>query len=123
MGVSCVIKLTIPGRPVPKARPRLGVHGRKAYVYTPPQTKEYEKLVGWVARCAGCKPSGEPVAVVLDIYVRRRMDVDNVAKSILDGLTGVAYEDDDQVVELVVRKHKVKRKEEERVEIEIKEAV
>jgi len=63
MGVSCVIKLTIPGRPVPKARPRLGVHGRKA------------------------------------------------------------YEDDDQVVELVVRKHKVKRKEEERVEIEIKEAV
>ena len=40
-----------------------------------------------------------------------------------DGLTGVAYEDDDQVVELVVRKHKVKRKEEERVEIEIREAV
>ena len=123
MGVRYVIKLTIPGRPVPKARPRLGVHGRKAYVYTPPQTKEYEKLVGWVAKCNGCKPSGEPVAVVLDIYVRRRMDVDNVAKTILDGLTGVAYEDDDQVVELLVRKHKVKRKEEERVEIEIKEAV
>lgn len=122
MGVRYVIKLTIPGRPVPKDRPRLGLRGRKAYVYTPAKTKEYEKLVGWVAKCNGCKPAGEPVAVVLDIYVRRRMDVDNVAKSILDGLTGVAYEDDDQVVELVVRKHKVKRKEEERVEIEIKEA-
>ena len=116
-----MIEFTIPGRPVPKGRPRLGHRGRKAYVYTPPQTKEYEKLVGWVAKCNGCKPAGEPVAVVLDIYVRRRMDVDNVAKSILDGLTGVAYEDDDQVVELLVRKHRVKAAAEERVEIEIRE--
>jgi len=99
----------------------LRVRGRKAFVYTPPDTKEYEKLVGWVARCAGCKPAGEPVAVVLDIYVRRKMDVDNVAKSVLDGFTGVAYEDDDQVIELLIRKHKVKREEEERVEIEVRE--
>lgn len=48
--------------------------------------------------------------------------MDNVAKSVLDGLAGVAYEDDDQVIELLVRKHKVRRKEEERVEIEIREA-
>ena len=58
---------------------------------------------------------------MLDIYIRRRMDVDNVAKSVLDGLNGVAYEDDDQVIELLVRKHKVTRKEEERVEIEIRD--
>ena len=121
MGVSCVIKLTIPGRPVPKARPRLGVHGRKAYVYTPPQTKEYEKLVGWVAKSAGCRPVEGPVSVALSVYVKGRLDADNIAKSILDGLTGVAYEDDDQVVELLVKKHKVKRKAEERVEIEIRE--
>ncbi len=31
------------------------------------------------------------------------------------------YEEADQVIELLVRKHKVKRKEEERVEIEIRE--
>ena len=116
-----VYSITIPGRPVPKGRPRLGVHGRKAYVYTPPKTKEYEKLVGWVAKTTGCKPVGEPVAVVLDIYVRRRMDVDNVAKSVLDGLNGIAYQDDDQVVELLVRKHRVKNTTDERVEIEIRE--
>ena len=115
------VRITVPGRPIPKGRPRLGVRGKKAFIYTPPETREFEKLVGWVARCAGCKPAGEPVAVVLDIYVRRKMDVDNVAKSVLDGLTGVAYEDDGQVVELLVRKHKVKREEEERVEIEITE--
>jgi len=122
-GVRYVIKLTIPGRPVPKGRPRLGIHGRKAYVYTPPKTKEYENLVGWVAKSAGCRPVEGPVSVALSVYVKGRLDADNIAKSILDGLTGVAYEDDDQVVELVVRKHKVKRKEEERVEIEIQEAV
>lgn len=52
----------------------------------------------------------------------RKMDLDNVAKSILDGLNGIAYVDDDQVVELLVRKHKVRCAKEERVEIEIREA-
>ena len=77
--------------------------------------------MGWVAKSSGCQPAEGPVSVVLDIYIRRRMDVDNVAKSVLDGLNGVAYEDDDQVIELLVRKHKVTRKEEERVEIEIRD--
>ena len=117
-----VYSITIPGRPVPKGRPRLGVRGKKAYVYTPPKTKEYENLVGWVARCAGCKPLNGPIAVKLRLFIRGRSgDVDNYSKSILDGLNGVAYEDDDQVVELQVRKYKVKRKEEERAEIEIRE--
>ena len=115
-------KITIPGRPVPKGRPRLGVRGRTAYVYTPPATVEYEKLVGWVAKSVGCRPVEGPVSVELDVYIRRRMDVDNVAKSVLDGLNGVAYEDDDQVVELLVRKHRVKNTADERVEIEIREA-
>lgn len=116
------IKILVPGRPVPKGRPRLGVRGRKAFVYTPPETREYERLVGWVAKASGCRPQSGPLAVELNIYARGRMDVDNVAKSILDGLNGVAYEDDDQVVELLVKKHKVKDKAEERVEIEIREA-
>ncbi len=77
-----------------------------------------------MAKSLGCRPVEGPVsvAVVLDIYVRRRMDVDNVAKSVLDGLNGIAYEDDDQVVELLVRKHRVKAAADERVEIEIREA-
>jgi len=117
------LRITIPGRPVPKARPRLGVRGRKAFVYTPPDTKEYEKLVGWVAKSVGCRPVEGPVSVSLNVYARGKLDADNIAKSILDGLNGIAYDDDDQVIELLVRKHKVKRKEEERVEIEIREAV
>jgi crossover junction endodeoxyribonuclease RusA len=117
-----VYSITIPGRPVPKGRPRLGVRGRKVFVYTPPATVEYERLVGWAAKATGCKPTFGPVFVALDIYTRRKMDLDNVAKSILDGLNGIAYVDDDQVVELLVRKHKVRCAKEERVEIEIREA-
>jgi crossover junction endodeoxyribonuclease RusA len=118
-----MIEFVVPGRPVPKARPRLGVRGRKAFIYTPPATREYEKLVGWVARCAGCKPLNGPLAVKLHLFIRGRSgDVDNYCKSILDGLNGVAYEDDDQVVELLVRKHRVKAAADERVEIEIREA-
>jgi crossover junction endodeoxyribonuclease RusA len=118
-----VYSITIPGRPVPKGRPRLGVRGRKAFVYTPPATREYEKLVGWVAKSLGCRPVEGPVSVALSVYVKGRLDADNIAKSILDGLNGVAYEDDDQVIELLVRKHKVKCKEEERVEIRIQEVM
>lgn len=116
------IRITIPGRPIPKGRPRLGIRGRKAYVYTPPKTAEYEKLVGWVAKSLGCKPVDGLVSVSLHVYCRGKMDVDNVAKSILDGLNGVAYEDDGQVVELLVKKHKVTNTADERVEIEIRKA-
>jgi len=115
-----MIRITIPGRPVPKGRPRLGIRGRKAYVYTPPETRKYEKIVGWVAKSQGCQPIEGPVSVSMHVFCRGKMDVDNVAKSVLDGLNGVAYEDDDQVVELLVKKHKVKRKEDERVEIEVR---
>lgn len=117
-----VISFTIPGRPVPKGRPRLGVRGRKAFIYTPPKTREYEQLVGWTAKSLGCKPIEGPVHVTMNIFSRGKLDVDNAAKSILDGLNGIAYWDDSQVIELLVRKHKVKSKADERVEIEIREA-
>lgn len=114
-------RINVPGRPVPKGRPRLGVHGKKAYIYTPPATREYEKLVGWVAKSVGCQPVEGPVSVSLNVYARGKLDADNIAKSILDGLNGIAYQDDDQVIELHIWKHKVKDKTEERVEIEIRE--
>ena len=114
-------KIIVCGRPTPKGRPRLGVKGGKAFVYTPAATKEYEEMVGWAAKSAGCRPVEGPVSVAISVYVKGRLDADNIAKSILDGLNGIAYEDDDQVIELLVRKHKVTRKEEERVEIEVME--
>ena len=119
------IRITVPGRPVPKGRPRLGVRGRKAFVYTPERTVEYERLVGL---CAAAARSGDvlecPVAVKIDLHLhgKRRIDVDNCAKSILDGMNGVVYLDDNQVVDLRVRKLREKNKKEQRVEVEVWEA-
>ena len=41
------MRFEIPGRPMPKQRPRVGRYGN---IYTPRETKAYEELVGTVAR-------------------------------------------------------------------------
>lgn len=119
--------LTIDGKPQPKERPRV-VHGR--HVFTPATTTAYENRVKYeYARQYGVGLSftkGIPLFVQIDVFFRipdcvskiridkmlnddilptRRPDLDNVAKSILDALNGVAYYDDAQIVELRIRKH------------------
>ncbi|ADQ41562.1 endodeoxyribonuclease RusA [Caldicellulosiruptor acetigenus I77R1B] len=94
-------KIEIVARPVPKARPRLGANGR---MYTPKETKEFEELVGWCTRSVVKKPVEKPVKVNIDVFTKSRADIDNIAKAILDGLNGVAFLDDRQVVELRIRK-------------------
>lgn len=96
------IRFTVPGRPQPKQRPRLGLRGRRAYTYTPAETVAYEQLVGWMARsqAGSALPLDGPLAVRLAVFSnsrRHRADIDNICKSVLDGLTGVAYADDSQV--------------------------
>ncbi len=96
---------TVPGLPVPKARPR--VLGTRTY--TPARTKAHERLV-WVCACrAGVRPVAlGPVAMTLTFWLPRpdSCDLDNMAKTVLDALNGTAYADDRQVVEL----HLVKRR-------------
>ena len=48
----------------------------------------------------------DPVSIEITCYYdQTRLDVDNIAKPILDAIKGVILNDDEQVVELVVRKH------------------
>jgi len=94
-------KIEIQTKPVPKARPRLGANGR---MYTPKETREFEELIGWTTRSVVRKPIEKPVKVNIDVYSKTRADFDNIAKAILDGLSGVAFIDDRQVVDLRIRK-------------------
>lgn len=112
-----VIKIVVPGRPVPKARPRLGKRGN---VYTPTRTKEYEQLVGWCAKQHIQETIDGDIALHIKVYVKNNIfpDIDNIAKSIMDGLNGVAYKDDKQVSCLTVQRIKGN---EEKVEIELEE--
>lgn len=76
----------------------------------------------------------EPVIVTIDVYrplpdsMSRRVrsepdtykpDADNVGKLVMDALTGVAWDDDSQVVDLHVRKHPRMRGQAERMDITI----
>ena len=76
----------------------------------------FRQAVQLAARAAGATPHGEPVEVVIDAVFARpkshrkdgpalpRQDVDNLAKSVLDALTGIAWDDDRQVRRLVIEK-------------------
>ncbi|MDO7787891.1 RusA family crossover junction endodeoxyribonuclease [Desulforamulus aquiferis] len=92
------VSFTVPGRPVPKQRPRMGKGG---IVYTPKNCREYEGKVAKTAHTIFRRPYAGPVALEVNLFLASRPgDLDNYVKSISDGLNGIAYLDDRQVVEL-----------------------
>lgn len=99
-----MITFTAPGPPVPKERARI----LKRRTFTPGKTKAFESSVAAYARIAmreaGVEMVGKriPVSLSLEFYMpdRRRRDIDNMAKAVMDGLNGVLYHDDYQVVRL-----------------------
>ncbi len=118
------IFFTIDGAPVAKGRPRFARMGRGIRTYTPARTEAYEAAVRIAARSAmGATP---PLAGPLHVSVEavmpipvswskkkreaaadgggvphvKRPDVDNLVKAVLDGLNGIAFMDDAQIVQL-----------------------
>ena len=90
-----MIRFVVPGPPVSKARPRV-VRG---HTYTPEKTRRFERLVGMCARTAGARPIAGEVSVSISFYLptKRRVDLDNLSKGVLDGLNKIAWADDSQV--------------------------
>lgn len=117
-----VAEFVIHGAPQGKARPRVTSHG----TYTPKKTKDYERKVCFeYQRQSGAWFGESALAVQITAYfpipqsktktIRVKMlageirptikaDADNIAKSVLDALNGIAYKDDSQVVSLFVEK-------------------
>lgn len=103
---------------VSKERARISANG---HVYTPERTRKYEKYIKQAAETWNRKPYMCPVAMTviitdpipksysktmrraasLGLIYPKRGDLDNKVKAISDGLNGVAYVDDVQVVDLV----------------------
>lgn len=117
------MKITIPGRPVPAVRmtQRSKYKSKQAQRYL-----NYKDNIGWTAKNAGIRTPIETNVHVMATAVlhlgTRDMDVDNIGKSVLDGLNGVAWIDDRQVTKLTVEKMFLPREGGvERMEIEIKE--
>lgn len=129
-------KFSIPGKPTAKGRPRFA----GGHAYTDSRTANYEALVGWYARAANIQKIKGPVRIVVTAYwpcpkAKERVtmpypgewkvsrpDIDNILKIVCDGLNGIAWEDDAQVVIAVCSKRIAAQGKEARVDIQMEEA-
>lgn len=113
------ITFCVEGQPRPKQRPRQGRNGR---FYTPKDTRDYENLVKECATKAMI--NREPlegdlyVSLVFHRATRRRADLDNLGKAVLDAMNEIVYHDDKQIVEKYSKVHL--QAENPRVEIRVK---
>lgn len=118
-----MINLTIPGEPMGKGRPRWAKWG----IYTPEKTVNYEMQIR--ERFAAEYPGFQPLSCALrleftaflgipcseskrkkalmeagEIRPKKRPDLDNIEKIVLDALQSVAFRNDSQVVEVMKNK-------------------
>lgn len=76
--------------------------------------RPWASAVAWTAKAAGVRVVTGPVAIAISCYYPKpkrpthpfpsRNDADKAARSVLDALTGIAWVDDQQVVDLRVTK-------------------
>lgn len=126
------LTFTVDGPPVPQPRPRISTWGGRGRAYTPkdhpvgPYRQAVAIRAALAAKAARWEQATGPVEVEITCQFQRppshatkaggvrttapafppRADVDNLAKAVLDAVSdsGVVWDDDDQVVRLVVSK-------------------
>jgi Holliday junction resolvase RusA-like endonuclease len=115
-----MIAFIIPGKPIPKARPRMTKYG---HVYTSKTTQDYEKSIIQYFSITGQKKINGALYMRLYVYIEMPMswskkkkeemkgkphtskpDLDNILKSVADGLNGLAYDDDSQLAMIYTEK-------------------
>ncbi len=113
-----MFKIVLPGKVVPKGRPRFTKVG---HVYTPQTTRDYESLLKAAAIevMNGRRPIAKPVAVTVQAYLQipkswpkkkretayyvdTKPDVDNF--KFIDALNGVVWTDDKLATDLFINK-------------------
>lgn len=136
---SKVVRLTLYGNPVGKARPRVTkTKAGKPLVYTPSRTAQAEEQ--WKALFLESGQTafaeGTPLRLLLRAYLakpqylrkRERLpvtkpDLDNLTKLVLDALEGLAYHRDSNFVDMMQSKRYAVYPDSPRIEVEISEAI
>ena len=121
--MSISIMFTVYGTPTPKGRPRFSTRGKFPVAYTPEKTKAYEFEVGMMALAAmgGTKPLEGALEAFIYItyavpesYSKKRLeaclnglekhtkkpDLDNVIKSVIDGMDKIVFDNDSQIISI-----------------------
>ena len=110
----------VPGQPKGKERPRWTMVSNTSIVYTPRNTRDYEKMIKTFYKINNFKSFKKDEALEIsaiayyqipkntkkshkllmikgEILPTKKPDIDNIMKVVLDALNGVAYFDDKQV--------------------------
>jgi len=120
-----MIEFHIPGEPVAKGRARSFIRGGHIAHHTPKKTANYESLVALAAQfhMAATRQAMLEGPLLLTFsavftipkswskkrkaandlvpeFVTKRPDLDNIAKALSDGMNGVVYADDSQIVKM-----------------------
>lgn len=123
-----MVQFFVPGKPIGKQRPKF--NRKTKNTYTPKETRDYETLVRtcYMQKYSNKEPIQAKTPVEVEIYAYFKIpknttkkqkvliennklfptvkpDADNVSKIILDALNGLAYYDDNQVIDLTIYKH------------------
>lgn len=112
----CILRFSVPGKPMPQARPRAFSRGGHARVYSPVAGTSKADLakafleIAWGYNEADWKPWEGPVCIHIEYRFLSpktgwkgkehtgRPDLDNLDKLVMDGLSGIAFRDDSQIV-------------------------
>lgn len=134
-----MISFFVPGKPIPQARPRVTRGGQRTY--DPKRSADAKKVAAGYALEARVKAGAAliedgPVTVTLEARfaypkstrksaridrapLTGKPDVENIAKLLLDAMTGIIYRDDSQVWSLHASKFRVIDPEEEGIYVEV----
>jgi len=125
--MSFMVNFMVDGTPVPKGRPRFARRGKFVSTYSPKTTVDYETKVSEAAKAA--MGSSEPLETPVSAYIyitlpvpssyskkrtaaclsgeehpTKKSDIDNYCKAVFDGMNGIVFADDSQVVSLHAKK-------------------
>lgn len=109
--------LIIPEKVKAKERPRFSIHKGRVITYTPKATHNFENNLKRYFYTQNCRKLSGSIEVKIQMYFgvkdkklwgepkNTRPDIDNFVKSVLDGLNGLAWDDDGQIVKITAEKY------------------
>ena len=137
-----VFYLVVPGRPHGQQRHRARRVGNKVIIFDAPANRVFKQKIQvcWHEAQAKARPVWDPTGP-FELHVDaiynctkpprknvphpsawrvKKHDLDNILKAVMDGLSGLAWEDDSQVVHIVARKWESKQGEPARTTVTVK---